>query len=311
MGRWTTDAIDPRERLAYWREVVCETVLSVGTEAHSEQFWARIDGRSAAGVRFASFDASSHEIVRERQHLSAAPADTYLVSLQRQGCCYISQNGEDISLSPNEIALIDGQKPFRVVFPADVSRILAVIPKSTLDGLAPALRGTSAIKIDARSPFAALTSHHMLELADRSHNLSEIETGVLTGNLFNLLALSVGRVSPVHAMRPELRLAEILLFCREQLGNPDLSAQSVAERFGISVRTLQLWFRATGTTFGRWLLDARLDAVRGALQDPNRRALNISETAYGHGFNDLSHFNKAFRARFGHTPGECRNGVTA
>ena len=33
----------------------------------------------------------------------------------------------------------------------------------------------------------------------------------------------------------------------------------------------------------------------------------ISEIAYRWGFNDLSHFNKAFRERFGRTPGEWRN----
>jgi AraC family transcriptional activator of tynA and feaB len=36
-------------------------------------------------------------------------------------------------------------------------------------------------------------------------------------------------------------------------------------------------------------------------------ALNISEIAYAWGFNDLSHFNRAFRARFGMTPREWRH----
>jgi len=45
------------------------------------------------------------------------------------------------------------------------------------------------------------------------------------------------------------------------------------------------------------------------LRDENQRASNISEIAYRWGFNDLSHFNKAFRARFDMTPREWRNGL--
>jgi AraC family transcriptional regulator, positive regulator of tynA and feaB len=73
------------------------------------------------------------------------------------------------------------------------------------------------------------------------------------------------------------------------------------------VRTLHARFSQIGQTFGRWLLDARLDACGTALRDAHQRNLNISEIAYRTGFNDLSHFNKAFRARFGMTPRDWRN----
>jgi AraC-like DNA-binding protein len=34
--------------------------------------------------------------------------------------------------------------------------------------------------------------------------------------------------------------------------------------------------------------------------------MTVSQVAYGMGFNDLSHFTKAFRARFGMPPGRYR-----
>ena len=76
--------------------------------------------------------------------------------------------------------------------------------------------------------------------------------------------------------------------------------------FGVSVRTLHSRFGKLGQTFGRWLLEARLDSCGQALRDPHQRTRSISEIAYAYGFNDLSHFNKAFRARFGMTPGDWR-----
>jgi AraC-like DNA-binding protein len=136
--------------------------------------------------------------------------------------------------------------------------------------------------------------------------LSESATSILTDNLCNLLALaSTGNVAP-GALAPELRSEALLAFCRQNLHNPDLSPQLVADHLGISVRTLHLRFQKTGQSFGRWLLDHRLEACRAALRDPNQGALNISEIAYRWGFNDLSHFNKTFRARFRETPREWR-----
>src|SRR5262249_17951271 len=78
------------------------------------------------------------------------------------------------------------------------------------------------------------------------------------------------------------------------------------DHLGISIRTLHFRFKQIGRTFGRWVLDNRLEACALALRDPRQRASNISEIAYRWGFNDLSYFNKAFRARFDMTPGDWR-----
>ena len=107
-------------------------------------------------------------------------------------------------------------------------------------------------------------------------------------------------------MPPELQLKALLDFCRRNLHNPALAPDMAAAQFGISTRTLHLRFEKMELTFGRWLLEARLDACSEALRDPSHAARSISEIAYGRGFNDLSHFNKAFRARFGVSPSQWR-----
>lgn len=311
MANWTTDTIKPNDRFSFWREVVCQTILNVSTEARPESFWARITGRNFGALRFAAFDSSGHEIVRSKEHLASAPADNYLISLQRRGSCQIAQNNDAFPLDPGEIAIVDGQKPFRVVFPQPVSRILAVIPKKVLDTRAPWLRRMPHLKISAHSPFAELTRHHLVQLANSGHDLADNEVNVLTDNLCNLLALSFARDTPAATWRPELQLAALFAFCRRNLGNPDLSPHMVAAQFGISIRTLHLRFERAGQTFGRWVLDKRLEACRLALRDPNQHALSISEIVYRWGFNDLSHFNKVFRARFDQTPREWRNRLDA
>jgi hypothetical protein len=140
VATWSTDAVKASERFSFWREVVCQTVLNVATEAPRERFQAHISGRSFAALRVAEFDSTSHEIVRSPQHTARFPEDNYLISLQRRGQSRITQDGDPFPLDPGEIAVVDGQKPFRIGFPAPVSRIIAVIPRKTLDTRAPWLR---------------------------------------------------------------------------------------------------------------------------------------------------------------------------
>jgi AraC-like DNA-binding protein len=294
------------ERFSFWREVVCQTVLNVATEAPRDRFQAHISGRSFAALRVAEFDSTSHEIVRSPQHTARFPEDNYLISLQRHGQSRISQDGNAFPLDPGEIGIVDGQKPFRITFPTPVSRVIAVIPRRTLDTRAPWLRNNPLRKIASGSPYADLTRRHLLQLASGHPSLQESEAGLLTENLCNLLALASARDLPVDALRPELQIEALLAFCRQNLGDPTLSPHTVAARFGISVRTLHSRFERLGETFGRWLLDNRLDACGKALRDPHQRAAAISGIAYRWGFNDLSHFNKVFRARFGMTPREWR-----
>ena len=306
MATWSTEAVTAGERFAFWREVVCQTVLNVSTEAPRDRFQARIFGRSFGALRIAAFDSSSHEIVRSPQHTARFPEDNYLISLQRQGQSRITQDGDAFPLDPGEIGIVDGQKPFRIAFPAPVSRVIAVIPRTTLDTRAPWLRKAPLRKIVLSSPYADLTRRHLLQLATGSPSLNEGEASLLAENLCNLLTLASARDIPVDALQPEVQLEALLAFCRQNLSDPELSPHAVATRFGISVRTLHMRFARIGKTFGRWLLDNRLEACGKALRDPHQRASSISEIAYRWGFNDLSHFHKTFRTRFDMTPREWR-----
>lgn len=306
MTSWTTETVQAQESFSYWREVVCQTVLNVATEHPSNGFSAKIAGRSFGPLRFASFESTSHGIVRTKRHVATAPEASYLVSLQIWGRSNIAQDEESFCLGPGEIAIVDGQQPFRVGFPGSVNRILAVIPREMLSQRAPWMKDTLACrKIASSSPYGDLARRHLLHLS-KGECPSQSEAVLMTENLCNLLALASAREVRTSSLGPELMMQSIFAFCRQHLHNPELSPAIVASHFGISVRTLQLRFQQSGTSFGRWLLECRLEACGKALKDPRRQGHSISTIAYSWGFNDLSHFNKAFRIRFGSSPRQWR-----
>ena len=179
-----------------------------------------------------------------------------------------------------------------------------MLPRSITEGRAPWLRRRPLFKLASNSVYADLTRRHLLQLT--ADDLSESEVALLTENLCNLLALLDHPDIPINRVQPELQLEALLDFCRRNLHDPALSPDLVAAQFGISTRTLHLRFEKFEQTFGRWLLDTRLDASCNALRNSRQHTCSISEIAYSCGFNDLSHFNKSFRMRFGTSPSEWR-----
>ena len=304
---WSTDAIRAHERFSYWREALCQSMFNLTIEAAPQGFSARVASRSAGILRFASSEATGYRVLRNRRDIDTAPSDHYSVFVQLQGRSVITQQDQALAIDPSDICISDGRFPFHADLPGHGRRIIAVIPREMVDRRAPWLRGKALHKLAAASPFVDLAKRHLLQLAPPDSTLSEGATGLLTENLCNLLALASANDVATSRLQPELQMEAILAFCRQNLHDAELTPQRVADRFGISVRTLHLRFSQIGETFGRWLLESRLEACRMALRDKNQRGVNISDIAYRWGFNDLSHFNKVFRARFEQTPREWRN----
>ena len=91
-----------------------------------------------------------------------------------------------------------------------------------------------------------------------------------------------------------------------RLGDPYLSAASVGRRLHLSERYVQQLLEGAGKSFSSYVRELRLKRARQLLGDPLIAHLRIADVAAMAGFNDLSHFNRMFRAYFGETPSDSR-----
>ncbi len=282
-------------------------MFNVSIETAPERFAARLTTRRAGGLGFARTESSGYRIMRSRRDVDTAPSDHWTIYLQMHGRTTFEQNGDSVTLERDDIALLDGRQPFRADFAGVGRRAVVKVPRQMIDRRAPWVGRRTLHRIAAGAQFADLARDHVVALTADDAPPSGSASIVLAENLSNLLGLACASELPAGRLQPELQLEALLAFCRQNLHDCELTPQRVADHFGISVRTVHLRFQRIGQSFGRWLLEQRLDACRTALRDERQRAANISEIAYGWGFNDLSYFNKAFRARFDATPREWRN----
>lgn len=101
----------------------------------------------------------------------------------------------------------------------------------------------------------------------------------------------------------EARMQEALRYLQEHLNEPD-ALQGITRCLGCSTRQSQRIFRvAVGCSPSEYLTELRLKQAALLL---TTTSLSVSEVALEVGYMSLSHFAKAFRMRFGHTPREFR-----
>jgi len=129
-------------------------------------------------------------------------------------------------------------------------------------------------------------------------------------HVYDLAALALGASCHAEEMAVGrgMRAARLQAIKADVLGKLDcgISLGDLAARHQLSPRYVRMLFESEGTSFTEFVRDERLQRARSKLLSVRFDHLRISEIAYGVGFNDLSYFNRAFRRRFGHPPGEAR-----
>jgi AraC-like DNA-binding protein len=102
---------------------------------------------------------------------------------------------------------------------------------------------------------------------------------------------------------PKTMAETVVALLAPLLGETKLEIDMIAEKLGVSRRTLQLWLDAEGTTFRDVALGLRIGKAQRLLhegRDP------IAQVALAVGYSDQANFTRAFRHLTGATPAEFR-----
>ena len=84
----------------------------------------------------------------------------------------------------------------------------------------------------------------------------------------------------------------------------DLRLESLASLAGMTPQAFSRFFKSrTGRTLSDYIIDIRLGNAARLLVDTTQ---NVSEICYSCGFNNLSNFNRVFKAKRGYTPRDFR-----
>jgi AraC-like DNA-binding protein len=129
--------------------------------------------------------------------------------------------------------------------------------------------------------------------------------------ILDLVALAIGANGEAAAFAKArgfraARLKVVLAEIRKCFSQPGFSTDFLARRVGLSTRYIQDLLQETGTGLSERVLELRLQMARGMLADPNNDGRRITDIALACGFNEVAHFNRCFRRRFGCSPRQYR-----
>ena len=132
-----------------------------------------------------------------------------------------------------------------------------------------------------------------------------VPEGVVAEQIAVLLALAAGPKAQVSRGGEKI-LNRIRRTIRDRCHEAGLTPGAIADSHGISKRYLHYLFAHTDSTFGRELMQMRLDCAHRLLSDARYAAMTVSEVAARCGFLEPSHFARRFRQAYGAGPVDFR-----
>ncbi|BBA36414.1 transcriptional regulator with cupin sensor, AraC family [Methylocaldum marinum] len=238
-----------------------------------------------------------------------ADQDAYFAVVLLSGRYSLDQQGREVFLRPGDITLYDATRPHRIHCPRSFSKLIVSIPRGMLRERIAGIEHCTALRIPGTEAMGAVASRFLRASAGQAGRMNSREFSALAGHALDLLTLALTSVRPGNFSLSRSRshsLYRVKAFVERHLAEPGLNAGTVAKGTGLSSRYINDLFKDEETSLMRHVWRRRLDQCGKDLLDPAHAGHSLSEIAFRWGFNDLSHFSRAFRQRFGCSPREYR-----
>lgn len=311
INRISTEAVGPRERAAYWREVVCRTFVELDCSPLGPvPLQGSIEDVCAGERHLCRVEATAQRVVRGREQIVRSRGAYVVVCFQRSGTCIVVQDGRETRLEPGGLAAVDSTRPYVLHFAGPFSQQVLRIPQAGLSERIGRSECYTAIEVPARDELARLLGGFLGGLTPALVAADPPLRERLFGSAVDLTAAALARRVGGAGVRSQHRFALLCRarqYCEERLGDARLCPTDIARLLRISERYLQQLFSAEGSSVMQWVWERRLERCREQLADPALSARGVAEIAYAHGFSDCAHFSRRFKARFGESPSDYRH----
>jgi AraC-like DNA-binding protein len=314
---FSTDDVHPRDRFAYWSDAVCASFVRLDCDRNGERatpFYGSIHTSAVDQINLSKVVAAAQLVTRSPAQIARSSDTDLLVSVQVEGNGSVEQDGRIAALQPGDFALYDSTRPYKLRFAGAFQQVVLQMPRAKLIDRIGVTETITAVRVSGQSGLGRIISPVLGGLASELAELEDPVAGRLCDNVLDFLALGLLSQRPPESAGRSLSCINILTrakaYIAEHHVRPELSPADIASGIGVSVRYLNRILATEDSSLTFYLREYRLGRCQRDLQNPALSRIPIGNIAYAAGFNDLAHFSRLFRARYGMSPREARRAAT-
>ncbi|MFM0060216.1 helix-turn-helix domain-containing protein [Paraburkholderia phytofirmans] len=314
---WTSSAIEVAtdgsisQRIEFWREMILRLFADVQIAAvQKPDFFGKVRQRKCDKLRISDIHATEQAVIRRYRQARSEYEDKYFAVLMLEGSQSVEQDGKIVTLYPGDFAIYDATRPHHLQFGQSWREIVVSIPRTTLNQLVVGMEHRTACPIPTAQGVGSVMRGFLEQMSSQIRHVSEDEMLQLSDTAISLIAMTLGnlqRNDVVQSRMKALTLTRVKRHLLEHLRDPELNPMMIERAIGISSRYINKLFEAENTSLMRYVWNLRLERCAEDLVNPQCVSLRVSDIALRWGFNDMSHFSRAFRERFETSPREWRN----
>jgi len=303
----STAGLHQHDKFGYWQDVVCRALVDLECRPMSGMaFEASVEGSRLEGLSVARIEASAHRVERQPSAIARASEESLIFNFVLSGVAMAQQDGRSVVLRAGDGAVCDAQRPYSLRFDDTFKIITIKLARSAIAHRAGSIHRITATSFGESSQMCPILFGYLVSFSRQASLLAPAASEKVVRNFTELLAAALDEVIlasplPLSEYRATA-LMRVRDFVERHLDVCDLDTAMVSTALNLSPRYINKLFEAENTSLTRYIWRRRLERAAADLRDPARAGLGISTIAMAHGFNDLSHFSRAFRQRFDLSP---------
>jgi AraC-like DNA-binding protein len=308
---FTTDNAPKPRRLALWQDIVCDVFVQLDCRSDlGGDFHGAITSAMVGNAKCSEVSSGRQRVFRTPSRIARATDDYILIALGKHGIGAVLQDGRETTIHPGEFALYDTTRPYELQFNDDFTQTIFQVPRAMLQRRIAGTENLTAVSFTPDRPLQKLAYNFISSVAEIADRLDPDSALRLSDQATDLVAMAISERLSANALSSSTHRQALL--CRlkahilTHLPDPDLCLAETAAALGISPRYVSSLFADEQTSFQRFVLAQRLEHCKRDLSSPVHAHRHIGEIAFAWGFNDLSHFGRAFREHFGLSPRDWR-----
>lgn len=248
-------------------------------------------------------DMNGFRLVRSARQARTSPAEVLAVASPHECVGRQEQYGIRRVVAPGQLLVLDLNTAYEYSS-TGTGRSLCLFVRIDAVGLPREVVAEAAGRLPA-SPLYDMMLTHLRTVAAGADTLTGSAAAALGESSIEMvrgLLASAFDVGYARGQLTEMLLPRIRAYVAQHLGDPGLSAESIAAAHGISPRNLFRLCAAADISLEQWIIAERLGGAREDLARPELRSVPIATIARRRGFVNSAHFSRRFRELYGMTP---------